>query len=59
MQIKNHTATQSGIVQAPGTLKKSLNKSTDARPGTGQCFMSRIATGRKRRVFAEEHIAIT
>jgi len=30
----------------------------DARPGTGQCFMSRTATGEKRRVF-EEHIAFT
>ena len=25
----------------------------DARPGTGRCFMSRTATGKKRRVFAE------
>jgi len=31
----------------------------DARPGTGRCFMSRTATGEKRRVFAEEHIAFT
>ena len=45
--------------------KKSLNKSADARPGTGRCpsghrcFMSQTATGKKRRVFAEEHIAFT
>jgi len=31
----------------------------DARPGTGRCFMSRTATGEKRRVYAEEHIAFT
>ena len=31
----------------------------DARPGTGRCFMSQTATGEKRRVFAEEHIAFT
>jgi len=31
----------------------------DARPGTGRCFMSRTATGEKRRVFAEEHVAFT
>jgi len=29
-------------------LKKSLNKSTDARPGTGRCFMSRIEISEKR-----------
>ena len=29
----------------------------DARPGTGQCFMSGTATGEKRRDFAEVHIA--
>ena len=40
-------------------LKKSLNKSADARPGTGRCFMSQTATGEKRRVFAKEHIAFT
>jgi len=31
----------------------------DARPGTGRSFMCRTATGEKRRVFAEEHIAFT
>ena len=31
----------------------------DARPGTGRCFMSRIATGEKRRVFSEVHILST
>jgi len=31
----------------------------DARPGTGQGFMSLIATGEKRGIFAEEHIAFT
>ena len=28
----------------------------DARPGTGQCFISRTATVEKRLVFAEVHI---
>ena len=32
-------------------IEKSLNKSADARPGTGRSFMSRTATGEKRRVF--------
>jgi len=43
------------VWQAPRTLQKSLNKAADARPGTGRCFMSRTATGEKRRVFAEVH----
>ena len=45
------------VWQAPGTLRNLLtNRPTpvrapdDARPGTGQCFMSRTATGEKRRV---------
>ena len=42
-----------------GNFKKSLNKSADALPGIGQCFMSLTATGEKRRVFAVEHIAFT
>jgi len=29
----------------------------DACSGTGRCFMSRTATGEKRRVLAEVHIA--
>jgi len=50
--------------ERPGTVrclksalnfKKSLNKSDDAR----RCFMGRTATGDKRCVFAEEHIAST
>jgi len=40
-------------------LSKSLNTSADARPCTGRCFVSRSATGEKRRVFAEIHIAST
>jgi len=54
------------VWQAPGTLKNLLTNRPmpvrapdDARPGTGQCFMSRIATGEKRGIFAEEHIAFT
>ena len=31
----------------------------DALPGTDRCFMSQIATGETRRVFAEVHIAFT
>jgi len=30
----------------------------DARPVTGRCFMSRTATGEKRRAFAEEHTPV-
>jgi len=37
-------------------LKTSLNKSADARPGTGRCFMSQTATGEKRRVFLQKNI---
>jgi len=37
-------------------IKKSLNKSADARPGTGRCCMSRTATGENRRVFADVHL---
>jgi len=52
-----------GTVRAPGTFKYLLTNRPmpvrapdDARPGTGRC---RTATGEKRRVFAEEHIAFT
>jgi len=54
------------VWQAPGTLKNlftnrpmPVRAPDDARTGTGRCFMSRTATGEKRRVFAEEHIAFT
>jgi len=54
------------VWQALGTFKNLLTNRPmpvrapdDARPGTGRCFISRIATGEKRRVFAEEHIAFT
>ena len=54
------------VWQAPGNFKNRLTNRPmpvrapdDARPGTGRCFMSRIATGEKRGVFAEEHIAFT
>ena len=51
------------VWQAPGTFKNlstnlpmPVRVPDDARPGTGRCFMNRIATGEKRSVFAEEHI---
>jgi len=54
------------VWQAPETLKKLLSNRPmpfrapdDARPGAGRCDMSRTATGEKRRVFAEVHIAFT
>jgi len=31
----------------------------DARPGAGRCDMGRTATGERRRVYAEVHIAFT
>jgi len=39
-------------------FRKSLNKSADARPGTGRCFMSRTVTGVTKRVFAKVHYGI-
>jgi len=39
-------------------FRKSLNKSADARPGTGRCIISRTVTGVKERVFAEVHYVI-
>ena len=51
---------QTGIQQcltSARNIKKSLIKLADARPGTGRCFVSQTATGEKRRVFAEVHIA--
>jgi len=54
------------VWQAPGTFKNLLTNRPmpvrapdDIRSGTGRCFMSRIATGEKRGVFAEEHFAFT
>jgi len=54
------------VRQAPRTLKNLLTNRPmpvrapdNARPGTGQCFMSRTATDEKQRVFADVHIAFT
>ena len=54
------------VSQAPGTFKNlftnrpmPVRTPDDARPGAGRCFMRRTATGEKRRVLAEDHIAFT
>ena len=58
--------TSHDVCQAAINFKNLLTNRTmpvlapdDARPGTGRCFMSRTATGEKRRVFAEVHIVFT
>ena len=38
--------------------RQEPKKSANAHPGTGRCFMSRTATGEKRRVLAEVCIYI-
>ena len=55
--VPRHFCTCGQIV--PPRFALSLNKSPDDPSGTGLCFMSQTATGEKRRVLAEVHIAST